>query len=132
MSSIHFAQNFARHPQNPPQKPQTKPKIRRRAGQRKTAAKCATSRRVSLCAWRAGNALTVQGANQAAPRPAKGNRELTGGRKRGRPSDLSLVRAALSQLSYPPAPGILRGSGTGVNRESSPTLRSGRSPIARL
>src|SRR3990172_1057039 len=26
-----------------------------------------------------------------------------GGRKRGRTSDLSLVRAALSQLSYPPA-----------------------------
>src|SRR3990172_7568671 len=98
----------------------TKPKNRHGGEQSKTAAKCATSRRFFLCAWRAGNALTVQCANQAAPRPRQGeSRKDFGGRKRGRTSDLSLVRAALSQLSYPPAPGILRGSAAGVNRNPS-------------
>jgi hypothetical protein len=36
----------------------------------------------------------------------------TGRRRRDRTSDLGLVRAALSQLSYPPVPGILRGCAT--------------------
>src|SRR3990172_3310941 len=82
----------------------TKPKNRHGGEQSKTAAKCATSRRFFLCASRAGNALTVQCANQAAPRPRQGE---------------SRIDWWAEEECYPPAPGILRGSGTGVNRKAA-------------
>ena len=49
--------------------------------------------------------------------PGQGAQEVTGGRNRARTCGLSLVRAALSRLSYPPVPSRLGSCAAGVNGE---------------